>query len=85
MFAEASIAVHGNNVSTGGYIGNAQQEQVQLVIKAVNNGPEAPYVHSVTWNGEDISNQGSIPYRTLMGGGELVFTMGRVPAAAAAG
>src|SRR3546814_5289927 len=45
-----------------------------LTVRAEGNGPDRPYVQSVTWNGQPWSKNW-IAHADLIGGGELVFEM----------
>src|SRR3546814_13294979 len=49
-----------------------------LTVRAEGNGPDRPYVQSVTWNGQPWSKNW-IAHADLIGGGELVFEMGAEP------
>ncbi|WHO39868.1 GH92 family glycosyl hydrolase [Sphingobium sp. AP49] len=50
----------------------------RLVVRAQGNGPDRPYVQSVTWNGR-AHTRNWISHAALMQGGELVFVMGARP------
>ncbi|MDQ6646477.1 MAG: glycoside hydrolase family 92 protein, partial [Pseudomonadota bacterium] len=43
-----------------------------------DNGPETPYIQSVTFNGKPWTRSW-ISHADLVGGGELVFHMGATP------
>ncbi|HEY0759275.1 MAG TPA: GH92 family glycosyl hydrolase [Acidisarcina sp.] len=49
----------------------------RLVIRAINNGPDRPYIHHVTWNGRPHSKSW-ISHTELIQGGTLTFTMSAV-------
>src|SRR3546814_7693237 len=46
-----------------------------LTVRAEGNGPDRPYIQSVTWNGQPWGKNW-IAHADLIGGGELVFEMG---------
>jgi predicted alpha-1,2-mannosidase len=50
----------------------------KLTIRAIGNGPERPYVRSVTWKGAPY-RKSWIRHADLAAGGALVFTMGAEP------
>ncbi|MDE1150565.1 MAG: GH92 family glycosyl hydrolase [Azospirillaceae bacterium] len=50
----------------------------QLVIEAPGNGPDAPYIQSVTWNGKP-HGKSWISHADVAKGGHLVFKMGSTP------
>jgi predicted alpha-1,2-mannosidase len=50
----------------------------RLVIEAQGNGPDRPYIQSVTWRGRPWSRSW-IPHAELIKGGRLVFHMGAEP------
>ena len=49
-----------------------------LVVEAKGNGPDKPYIQSVTWNGRPWTKSW-IDHATLAKGGTLSFTMGAKP------
>jgi predicted alpha-1,2-mannosidase len=49
-----------------------------LVVEAKGNGPDTPYIQSVTWNGRPWTKSW-IDHATLAKGGTLSFTMGAQP------
>ena len=51
-----------------------------LTVRAEGNGPDRPYIQSVSWNGQPWSKNW-IAHADLIGGGELVFEMGAKPSA----
>jgi len=50
----------------------------KLVIQAISNGPDRPYVQSMSWNGADY-RKSWIRHADLVAGGTLVFKMGTRP------
>ncbi|MBB5714109.1 GH92 family glycosyl hydrolase [Sphingomonas aerophila] len=50
----------------------------KLRIRTTGNGPDAPYIQSVQWNGQPWT-RGWISHADLAKGGELVFAMGTRP------
>ena len=50
----------------------------KLVVEAKGNGPDSPYIQSVTWNGQPWSKSW-ITHADLAAGGTLVFQMGKTP------
>jgi putative alpha-1,2-mannosidase len=50
----------------------------RLVVEAKDNGPDSPYIQSVTWNGQPWSRSW-ITHKDLAAGGTLVFQMGKTP------
>jgi putative alpha-1,2-mannosidase len=50
----------------------------QLIIEALNNAPDHPYIQSVRWNGKPHS-QVWISHAELAKGGHLVFELGPRP------
>jgi predicted alpha-1,2-mannosidase len=49
-----------------------------FTIKALNNNSENKYIQSITLDNEPIE-QNYITHKEIIGGGELVFTMGNIP------
>jgi putative alpha-1,2-mannosidase len=49
-----------------------------LVVEARGNGPDRPYVQSVTWNGRPWTKSW-IAHADIVRGGRLVFEMGATP------
>jgi predicted alpha-1,2-mannosidase len=49
-----------------------------LVLRTQNNGPDKPYIQSVTWNGKPWTRSW-ISHGELVAGGTLEFTMGATP------
>ncbi|HEY4293485.1 GH92 family glycosyl hydrolase [Luteibacter sp.] len=50
----------------------------KLVIEAEGNGPDRPYIQSVTWNGKPYTRTW-LRHADLAAGGRLVFRMGATP------
>jgi predicted alpha-1,2-mannosidase len=63
LFDRAQVTVGGNKT---------------LVVEAKGNGPDTPYIQSVTWNGRPWTKSW-IDHATLSKGGTLSFTMGAKP------
>jgi putative alpha-1,2-mannosidase len=49
-----------------------------FTVKALNNNSENTYIQSITLNNELIERN-YITHKEIIGGGELVFTMGSTP------
>ncbi|WP_266171168.1 GH92 family glycosyl hydrolase [Dyella subtropica] len=55
-----------------------QMGEHRLIVEAIGNGPDSPYIQSVLWNGKPWSRSW-ISHKELAAGGTLTFHMGKEP------